>query len=51
MAGWDENIMIASVPVEKIQGIADAVDRSTAGTAEPSRQFEQMISRVRRVKK
>ncbi len=51
MAGWDENIMIASVPVEKIQGIADAVDRSTAGTVEPSRQFEQMIARVRRVKK
>ncbi|MGA2158962.1 MAG: DUF169 domain-containing protein [Dehalococcoidia bacterium] len=51
MAGWDENIMIASVPVEKIQGIADAVDRSTAGTATPSRQFEQMTARIRRVNK
>lgn len=51
MAGWDENIMIASVPVEKIQGIADAVDRSTAGTAAPSRQFEQLTARVIRVKK
>ncbi len=51
MAGWDENIMIATVPVEKVQGIADAIDKSTAGTAAPSRQFEQMTARVRRVKK
>ncbi len=51
MAGWDENIMIASVPVEKVQGIADAVDKSTAGTAEPSRQFEALIARIRPVKK
>jgi uncharacterized protein (DUF169 family) len=51
MAGWDENIMIASVPAEKIQGIADAINKSTAGTAEPSRQFEALIARIRPVKK
>jgi uncharacterized protein (DUF169 family) len=51
MAGWDENIMIVSVPVEKIQGIADAIDKSTAGTAKPSRQFEEMVARIRPVKK
>ena len=51
MAGWDENIMIASVPVEKVQGIADAIDKSTAGTAKPSRQFEALIARIKPVKK
>lgn len=44
MAGWDENIIIASVPIEKIQGIADAINRSTAGTAKPSKQFEKIIT-------
>jgi uncharacterized protein (DUF169 family) len=51
MAGWDENIMIASVPVEKIQGIADAIDKSTAGTAKTSPQFEEITKRIRSVKK
>lgn len=51
MAGWDKDIMIASVPVEKVQGIADAIDKSTAGTAEPSRQFEALIARIKPVKK
>jgi len=51
MAGWDTNIIIASVPVEKVQGIADAIDRSTAGTAKASRQFERMIARIRPVGK
>ena len=51
MAGWDEDIMIASVPVEKVQGISDAIDKSTAGTAEPSRQFEVLIARIKPVKK
>jgi uncharacterized protein (DUF169 family) len=50
MAGWGENIMIASVPVEKVQGIADAIDKSTAGTAKPSRQFEALITRIQPVK-
>lgn len=51
MAGWDENMMIASVPVEKVQGIADAVDRSTAGTAAPSREFEGLMARIRPARK
>ena len=51
MAGWDENAMIASVPVEKVQAIADAIDKSTAGTAEPSREFERLVARIRPVKK
>lgn len=51
MAGWDKNIMIGSVPVEKIQGIADAIDKSTAGTAQPSREFEEIIARIRPAKK
>jgi uncharacterized protein (DUF169 family) len=42
MAGWDKNTMIASVPVEKIKGIADAIDKSTAGTAKPSKEFVKM---------
>ena len=42
MVGWDKNTMFASVPVEKMQGIADAVDKSTAGTAKPSSQFIKM---------
>jgi len=50
MAGWDENAMIASVPVEKIQGIANAIDKSTAGTAEPSEEFKTIIDRIRPVK-
>ena len=50
IAGWNENTMIASVPVEKIQGIADAIDRSTAGTAEPSKEFEKIIATIRRVR-
>lgn len=47
MAGWDKNIMIASVPWEKIKGIAEAIDRSTAGTAESSREFTKMTERIR----
>jgi uncharacterized protein (DUF169 family) len=39
MARWDKNTMIASVPVEKIKGIAEAIDKSTAGTAKPSKGF------------
>jgi uncharacterized protein (DUF169 family) len=51
MAGWDENIMIASFPAEKIQGVADAIDKSTAGTAESSEQFKTLTARMRPVKK
>ena len=51
MAGWDKNLMIATVPVEKVQGIADAIDKSTAGTAKPSKQFETLVSRIAPAKK
>ena len=51
MSGWDKSIMIASVPVEKIQGIADAIDRSTAGTAESSREFKKMTEKMRSLSK
>jgi len=42
MAKWDDNVLIASVPAEKIQGIADAIEKSTAGTARTSREFERL---------
>jgi uncharacterized protein (DUF169 family) len=51
MAGWDKNIMIASVPAEKMQAIADAIDRSTAGTAESSREFMKMTERIKSLRK
>lgn len=51
MGGWDKSIMIATVPVERIQGIADAIEKTTAGTAKPSKQFEEIISKMRRVRK
>jgi len=40
MERWDPNIMAASIPWERIRGIADAIDLSTAGRAEPSKEFE-----------
>ena len=46
MAGWDENTLIATLPAEKGQGVADAVDRSTAGTAESSDRFKALTSRM-----
>ena len=51
MVRWDKNIMFASVPIEKIQGIADAIDKSTAGTAKPSSQFIKMTERMMPAKK
>jgi len=47
IAGWNENTMIASVPVERIQGIANAVDKSTAGIAEPSEDFKKIIASLK----
>jgi uncharacterized protein (DUF169 family) len=47
IAGWNENIMIATVPVEKVQGIADAIDKSTAGTARPSEDFEKITASIK----
>jgi uncharacterized protein (DUF169 family) len=51
MAEWDENIIVASVPAERIQGIADAIDKSTAGTAKPSPQFEEITKKIKSMKK
>jgi len=47
MAGWDENTMIATMPAEKVQGVAEAIERSTAGTAESSDQFKALTARMR----
>lgn len=46
MAGWDKNIIIVSVPIEKIEGIADAIDKSTAGTSEQSSEFRRLTERI-----
>ena len=47
MERWDPNIMAASIPWERISGIAEAVDFSTAGRAKPSEEFERMTEKVR----
>lgn len=47
MAGWDKEVMIASVPAEKVHGIAGAIEKSTAGTARSSEQFERMTAGIR----
>jgi hypothetical protein len=39
--------MAASIPWERIRGIADAIDLSTAGRAEPSEEFERMTEKMR----
>ena len=46
MERWDPNIMVASIPWERIRGIADAIDFSTAGRAEPSEKFEMMTEKI-----
>ena len=43
----DPNIMAASIPWERIRGIAEAVEFSTAGRAEPSEKFERMTENMR----
>jgi len=44
---WDPEIMAASIPWERIRGIAEAVEFSTAGMAEPSEKFEMMTEKIR----
>lgn len=44
---WDPAIMVASIPGERIRGIAEAVDFSTAGRAEPSEQFKRLTKQMR----
>ena len=51
MTQWDENLLVASVPWEKIQGIADAIDKSTAGTAKTSKEFEKLTQSIMSSKK
>lgn len=46
MVGLDKNTMFATVPVEKVQGIANAIDKSTAGTAKPSSEFTKMTEEM-----
>jgi uncharacterized protein (DUF169 family) len=48
MAGWEPSLMIATVPAEQIEGIAAAVDKTTAGTAATSEQFEKLTANMRR---
>lgn len=48
MAGWEPSLMIATVPAEQIEGIAAAVDKTTAGTAATSEQFEKLTATIRR---
>jgi uncharacterized protein (DUF169 family) len=48
MAGWEPSLMIATVPAEQIEGIAAAVDKTTAGTAATSEQFEKLTATLRR---
>lgn len=42
---WDPALMTASIPWERIRGIAEAVEFSTAGRAKPSEKFERMRPR------
>ncbi|HJH26527.1 MAG TPA: hypothetical protein C5S37_07060, partial [Methanophagales archaeon] len=44
---WDLNIMVTSTPWERIRGIAEAIDLSTAGRAKPSEEFERMTEKMR----
>jgi len=47
MERWDPGLMVASIPWERIRGIAEAVDLSTAGRAERSEEFERMTEKMR----
>ena len=47
MERWDADLMVASLPVEILRGIAEAVPLSTAGTAQPSEQFQRMTEKMR----
>ncbi len=47
MERWDPGLMVASIPWERIRGIAEAVDLSTVGRAERSEEFERMTEKMR----
>ncbi len=44
---WNPGFMVASIPWERIRGIAEAVDLSTAGRAKPSEKFERMTEKMK----
>lgn len=46
MVGFDKNTMFATVPVEKVSGIANAIDKSTAGTAKQSSEFAKQVEKM-----
>ena len=47
MERWDPGIMVASIQWERIRGIAEAVELSTAGRAGPSEKFKRMTEKMR----
>jgi uncharacterized protein (DUF169 family) len=47
MERWDPAIMVASIPWERIKGIAEAIGLSTAGKAERSEEFVRMTEKMR----
>jgi uncharacterized protein (DUF169 family) len=47
MERWNPCIMTVSIPIERIAGVADAVDKSTAGTAKTSEKFKKMTEKMR----
>lgn len=46
IADWPSDLLIASIPAEQLDQMADAVDKSTAGTAEPSEEFEKLTDSI-----
>lgn len=40
-AKLDDRELIVSIPFERLEGIAEAIDLSTAGTAEPSESWKR----------
>ncbi|MGP3702739.1 MAG: DUF169 domain-containing protein [Candidatus Bathyarchaeota archaeon] len=50
MEDWDPNLMIASIPVERMKFIIEALDKSTAGTAEPSEEFKKAVGAIKQEK-
>lgn len=43
---WDPELMAASIPVSRVEKIADALDRSTAGVAEKSDKFKKFVEQM-----
>ena len=46
MENYDPNILIVSIPITRFDGILNAIDKSTAGTAEPSRFFKRIMEKM-----